>query len=190
MHKISRKQLEINDTQSTAQFLLGKKLCFKPRSGSEIISGMIIETEAYEEDDPSAHSFSGKTERNKSMFADPGTVYVYLIYGIHLCLNIVTSAKGIGNAVLIRSFKPLSGINIMRENRGKENISDLCSGPAKLTEAFGITRDYDGFNVFNNQSPIWLENYKEINSSEIKKTPRIGISKSKSKLLRFVVEAD
>jgi DNA-3-methyladenine glycosylase len=185
MKRIRKSEFSKLNTIEAAKFLLGKKLCFKPSTNSSVLSGMIIETEAYEESDPASHSYSGKSERNNSMFQEAGTIYVYLIYGIHLCLNIVTSPVGTGNAVLIRALKPLTGIDVMKNNRGKHDISELCSGPAKLTEALGITRAHDGLNIFSQDSPVWIEDYKSISKIKIKSTPRIGISKSKTKLLRF-----
>jgi DNA-3-methyladenine glycosylase len=78
------------------------------------------------------------------MFGPPGTVYVYLIYGMHLCMNLVTQREGIPEAVLLRTVEPLEGIEVMRERRGRDALKDLCSGPAKLVEAFGVTLDHNG----------------------------------------------
>jgi DNA-3-methyladenine glycosylase len=117
------------------------------------LTGKIVETEAYMENDPASHTFKGKTKRNEAMFLSGGHSYVYLIYGMHRCFNIVTGKEGEGAAVLIRALEPLTGIELMWERRYKKpfpdndtgnqkinkKINGLCSGPGKLCQAFDIT---------------------------------------------------
>lgn len=104
-------------------------------------SGVIVETEAYHEVEPACHAFAGLTPRTRTLFQTPGVAYVYRSYGIHALLNVVVEPAGVGAAVLIRALEPLTGAERMRERRGREPLTDLCSGPGKLTQALGIGLD-------------------------------------------------
>ncbi|KAF6215819.1 hypothetical protein GE061_000154 [Apolygus lucorum] len=165
-----------------AQYLLGKILVRKLENG-KILKGMIVETEAYlGGDDKASHSYNGKvTERNKPMYAAPGTSYVYAIYGMYYCINI--SAQGAGAAVLLRALKPLENLEEMRSNRitNKNNPKtlkevDLCNGPSKLCISFNITKELN--NIFMPESDIlWVEEPHLSDWTPIIKTTRIGIEK-------------
>ena len=126
--------------------LVGKLLVHNDGS---LRAGRIVEVEAYcGEGDPAAHSRNGRTARNASMFGPPGRLYVYRIYGLHWCANAVCAPPGVGDAVLLRALEPLGGCKLMTVRRGGSGMRivsrDLCSGPAKLTEAFDIDGNHDG----------------------------------------------
>jgi len=121
------------------------------------LSGRIVEVEAYlGSEDAASHAFRGPTPRNRSMFGPPGHAYVYLIYGVHHCLNIVTGPEGDGQAVLIRALEPLEGIDLMRAHRGGVPDRQLTNGPGKLCQALAIDRRLDGHDLCLGET-LWLE---------------------------------
>jgi len=120
------------------------------------VGGRIVETEAYREDDPSSHSFRGRTARNAVMFGPPGRLYVYFTYGMHFCANLVCHGEGEGAAVLLRALEPEHGLERMVERRGpvvhrpggRVDLRLLCSGPARLTQALALGRAENGLRAY------------------------------------------
>lgn len=165
-----------------AKDLLGCVLHVKHRN--QIVSGMIVETESYHESDPASHSYGGPKNRNRIMFSDGGFGYVYFIYGNHFCFNVVAGKAGIGEAVLIRALEPINGLNIMRKNRKKTKIEDLCSGPGKLCQALGINKTHNGVSLLESDS-IYISRSKKIKPANIVASRRIGITKGVEHLERF-----
>ncbi len=167
---------------TVAKDLIGKILVHSTKSG--IISGIIVETEAYTgKNDPASHSYIGKTKRNEVMFSIGGKAYVYFTYGNHYCFNVVTGRHNRGNAVLIRAIQPLEGIDIMKANRGLEDIYNLSNGPGKLTKAFGINKELNGADLVGDI--IFLAYPKNDIRLKVSRSKRIGISKNTEKLYRF-----
>lgn len=138
------------------------------------VGGVIVETEAYDRDDPASHSFVGLTQRNAAMFGPPGCAYVYRSYGIHWCLNFVCEEEGHGAGVLLRAIEPTTGLDIMRARRSVAQDRLLCSGPGKLGQALAISPAYSGMKL--DAVPFQLlatERHVAVVSG-----PRIGISKA------------
>lgn len=170
-------------TVEVARDLLGCVLVHTTSEGD--IAGVIVEVEAYGPDDPANHAFRGRTARNRTMFGPPGHAYVYLIYGMYRCVNAVTVAEGVGEGVLIRALEPMAGIEIMRRNRRTENLRLLCSGPGRLCEALGITREMDGTDL--SIGPLWIAAGSQPGSQMITATPRVGIREATDRHWRFLL---
>jgi DNA-3-methyladenine glycosylase len=169
------------NTVEVARDLLGKVLAHGPTAG------LIIETEAYlGGEDLASHSAIGVTDRTRVIFGPPGHAYVYFIYGMYECLNLVAEPEGQAGCVLIRAVQPLVGIDIMRTRRPKaKRVEDLASGPGKLTLAMGITRRQNGVDV--TRGDLVVRELKDQPQLEIEVTPRIGITKCADLPLRFVI---
>jgi len=173
------------DTAQVAQDLLGMKLVHHTEYG--LVSGIIVETEAYTADDEACHAYRGKTERNKALFGPVGHAYVYKSYGLHYCFNIVArSSEQAAGGVLIRALQPVDGIEIMQQLRSVTKKELLTSGPGNVTKAMNITMKHYGNNMLNT-SGLFIEPGIIINPATIVATPRIGISKATDKLWRFVI---
>jgi DNA-3-methyladenine glycosylase len=145
--------------------------------------GTIVEVEAYDREDPAAHGFGGKTERNASMFGAPGHAYVYRSYGIHWCLNFVCEEVGSASAVLIRALEPTTGFDDMRARRGVTDDRALCSGPGKLCQALGITRKHDGLPL--DRPPFAL--FDREDEPEIATGLRVGITRAVDNPWRYAL---
>ena len=163
-----------------ARELIGWRLYAEQLDGS-LVGGAIVETEAYHMKDAASHSYKGKTERTRAMFGPSGHLYVYFTYGMHYCLNIVTGKEGIGEGVLIRALELDSGLDIARARRRRPD-SELTDGPAKICQALGVTMADYGLKI--NSSRIRL--LPPLKKYKTKATPRIGITKDKDRLWRFV----
>jgi DNA-3-methyladenine glycosylase len=177
---LKRAELPI-DTVAFARYLIGKIVVRELPEG--IVSGRIVETEAYIVGDAAGHGYRGMTPRNRSLFLERGHAYVYVAYGISNMLNISSDAPGIGTGVLIRALEPLEGIDIMRRDRGVERVTDLARGPGRLAAALGIDRSLDGIDLCK-EGPLWLarDDHKQ---GEIGESIRIGITKDADRRLRF-----
>jgi len=133
--------------------LIGMVLVHRSEQGTT--SGVIVEAEAYRgENDPASFAFRGRTKKSEMLYGEPGKAFVYVCYGIHFLLNIVTEEKGFPAAVLIRAAEPLSGILLMKDRRRTQNLQNLCSGPAKLCQAFAIDLSLNGVSLYSSRSPL------------------------------------
>lgn len=139
------------------------------------VGGAIVEVEAYDHSDPAAHGYGNRrSARNASMFLGGGHVYVYRSYGIHWCMNVVCDVENVAGAVLIRALEPTHGLDEMRARRGLDDARLLCSGPGRLCQALGVTREHDGLRV--DEPPFELR--PRTGEVEIVRGPRIGITKA------------
>ena len=138
------------------------------------VGGVIVELEAYHHTEPAAHSYNGPTPRNQVMFGPPGYVYVYRSYGIHWCVNFVCEKEGSAAAALIRALEPTHGLAAMRRRRRVDDERALCSGPGKLTEALGITREHNGLAL--DSPPFAL--YARKGKVDVVSGIRIGLTKA------------
>lgn len=171
------------DSREVAVDLLGCVLVSESPEG--MVSGVIVETEAYRPDDPACHAYENRgTVRNRTIFSPPGMAYVYLSYGIHTLLNVVCEPEGVGSAVLIRALRPTEGLGLMQTRRGR---SDLCTGPGKLTRALGLDLSLDGHDM--SRSPLYILS-GESQEAGILATTRIGISRGTELPWRYLLEGE
>ncbi len=149
------------------------------------VGGTIVETEAYDENDPASHSFAGHTARNAAMFGPPGRAYVYRSYGIHWCLNFVCAPAGHGAGVLVRALAPTAGVDLMRERRGVDALRLLCSGPGRLCQALAVSHAHNGLRL--DHKPFRVVARGDEPRPVVQAGVRIGISKSVERPWRFVL---
>jgi DNA-3-methyladenine glycosylase len=179
------------DPRRVSRELLGKVLVRRERD--KLLAARIVEVEAYlGKNDPAAHSFAGRTPRNAVLFGPPGYAYVYFIYGNHYCLNVSCLPDGVAGGVLFRAVEPLAGMERMALARNvsinsARELRKLTSGPGRLAEAFGITRERDnGKDLTNARSGLFIvdDGYRV---PRVLTTPRIGITKAAERPLRYVI---
>jgi DNA-3-methyladenine glycosylase len=148
------------------------------------VGGRIVEVEAYDQEDPASHGYRGRTPRTASMFGPAGHAYVYRSYGIHWCLNLVCGDEGVPEAALIRALEPTAGIDEQQRRRRTDDLRALCSGPGKLCQALGVSREHDGLPL--DRPPFRLRERTEI--PEIVTAPRIGITRATELSWRYLEE--
>ena len=172
------------DTVSVARELLGKRLV--RRIGGCEVSGIITETEAYgHEDDPASHACRRVTERNRVMFGEVGVAYVYFTYGMHFCFNVVArDDRTAAGAVLVRAVRPDTGMDVMVQNRGVDDVKRLSDGPAKLTQAMGITKEHNGVDLTRDGCLFVTEG---VGAGKVVESPRVGIKKATDLMWNFKV---
>ncbi len=171
--------------EEVARALLGTVVVSRVRG--VITSGRIVETEAYlGAGDPAAHAYQSRRHAgNHSLYADPGTWYVYRSYGVHWCANLVCSGPDEGAAVLLRAIEPLTGLTTMRRRRGNRTDRELAAGPGRLTQALGIRRSLDGRMVTN--ANVAVTAGIPVAEAEVVATPRVGVTKAADWPLRYVI---
>ena len=162
-------------TLTVARCLLGQRLV-RMRDG-ERLSGTIVEVEAYVgEGDKACHASSGRTKRNAAMFGPPGHAYVYLIYGMHHCLNVVTEADGTPAAVLIRALEPIEGIETMQALRDRTKPTTLTSGPGRLCHALDIDRGFDEADLCATDAELFVEEATPVQDESVATGHRVGVT--------------
>jgi len=172
-------------TDDVARLLIGK--LFVRVIDGDVLACEIQETEAYLPDgDFASHAAIKKTQRNAPMFENGGVLYVYFIYGVHFCVNIVTENAGVGSAVLLRAGKPIAGIDKMIEFRKTNKIENLCKGPGNFTRAFNLDKSHNLHRL--DSDDIFLCDYNTYSDQDIVQAPRIGINLSKDLPLRFYLK--
>jgi DNA-3-methyladenine glycosylase len=177
---LTRARLPV-DTASLARYLIGKLLVRELPEG--VLSGRIVETEAYVIGDSAGHAYRGMTRRNRALFLERGHAYVYLAYGTSYMLNVSSERPGTGAGVLIRALEPLEGIPIMESNRGTRRLRDLARGPGRLTAALRVDLRLDGLDLCRTGA-LWLGRDGH-DPGAIGRSTRIGITRETDRLLRF-----
>ncbi len=180
--RLARSELPV-DTAALARFLIGQVVVRETDEG--VVSGRIVETEAYVVGDAAGHAHRGMTPRTRSLFLEPGHAYIYLAYGVSWMLNVSSEAAGIGAGVLIRALEPLEGVAIMQRNRGTERPRDLARGPGRLAQALEIGPWADGLDLCA-PGPLWLA-HGDGEPDDIGQGVRIGITQEAERVLRFYV---
>ncbi len=175
--RLSRTFYSGDDVVSIAQSLLGKVLC--TRIHDQLTSGIIVETEAYHgPEDKASHAYGGRrTARTDIMYAQGGTAYIYLCYGIHHLFNVVTASKDIPHAILIRAIEPVEGVDLMMQRRNMSSLSHrLTAGPGSLSIALGLHTSMSGMDLVKRDSIIWIEDRGiAVAKTQIIASPRVGV---------------
>ena len=185
--KVISKGFYERDPAQVAKDLLGKVLVRKLQSN--VLSGKIVETEAYYGgNDPASKAYKGRKRFNELMFLDVGKTFIYMVHGNWL-LNIVPHVKGGVGAVLIRAIEPLEGVEAMLENRSVKNMRELTSGPGKLTRALAITKDLNGVDVTKKDSKLFVAEGRN-ETFQIGTSPRIGVKADLPQNLRFFIKGN
>lgn len=173
------------DTLTVAEEILGKTLVHVTPEG--VAKGRIVEVEAYiGPKDKAAHSYRGRTKRTEIQYGEGGFAYVYLIYGMYICMNIVTNHRDLPEVLLLRALEPLEGIDLMKQRRKTEQIKMLCNGPGRLSQAMGITMENYGEDLCGDS--LFLESGTAVKKEQILRTKRINIDyagEAKDYLWRF-----
>jgi len=173
-------------TLKVLEELIGAALVRKTKEG--ITSGLIVEAEAYRgEDDPASFASRGRTKRSAMLYGPPGRAFVYLTYGMHHLLNIITEKENFPAAVLIRALEPKEGLWLMKKRRQRSELLDLCSGPAKICQALAIDLDLNGIPVCSASSPLFIRK-REAEKVDLVWKPRIGIREGKDRLWRVYLK--
>jgi len=174
-------------TVSVARSLLGCVLVHDSPEGRA--AGRIVETEAYlSHKDPASHAYRGQTPRNTAMFGHPGNAYIYFIYGMYYCFNVVTGPHGVGEAVLIRALEPIEGVPLMQKRRNTDVARNLCSGPGKLVLALGILPSHNHASLLAGALHVEAPEafgLRKCSPRKIVVAPRIGITAAADLPLRF-----
>jgi DNA-3-methyladenine glycosylase len=198
-NKLSLSFFQSYDTRTLARKLLGCELVHDSPDGPT--SGIIVETEAYLRDDPACHAFNKRTTRTEPMYGPAGTSYVYLIYGMYQCFNVVSNSEGIGEAVLIRALQPTAGIELMELRRSiiarkteeiyaarKISMKELCRGPGKLVRAMGIDRNIHN-NILLTSSTLYI-NEPVLTDFETVTSNRVGINVGADLPYRYYIKGN
>ncbi len=167
--KTYSKSFYSRNTLDVARDVLGAVLCRRLPDGT-VLSGNIVEVEAYTQDDPACHAYRGLTPRSSVLFGPPGMAYVYFIYGMYWCLNVVTEPEGTPGAVLIRAVD-----------------APGCNGPGKLCRQWQISREHNRISLMDTNSDLWISPGRKIADSDVSITPRIGLNVAQERLWRFHV---
>ena len=179
---LARSELPV-DTAALAPYLIGKIVVRELPEG--VVSGRIVETEAYPVGDAAGHAYRGETKGNRALFLERGHAHVYLAYGVSWMLNVSSEAAGVGAGVLLRALEPLEGVPIMQANRGTERLRDLARGPGRLAKALRVDARLDGLDLCV-EGPIWLA-HGDAEPGAIGHSTRIGITRDADRILRFYV---
>ena len=155
-----------------------------------VLIGRIVETEAYRgEDDPASHAYRGRTPRNAIMFGKPGVAYIYLIYGMYHCLNVIAEPEGHAAGVLIRAIEPLKGVEIMKQLRGTKKTKILTNGPGKLAKALAIDKSFNGVDL-TRRNALFIAHQHQKETFDIVETTRVGIKVGLDRKWRFYIKGN